>query len=229
MDRPSPPYLTPAARKPRRAGRPAASGAERRDHREALIDAGRDEFAAHGFAATSLRQVALAAKVTPALANYYFRDKAGLLDAVMDGRVVPLVQALSASVLAAGGEPKAAIAAFVRHYTATAAANPWLPQLIVREVLNSEGALRETFPQRFAGGMAALLRGLVAAGKERGDFRADLDTSEVVMAIVSLCIFPFVAAPLVNGALGIDTSPARASALADHHLAVLLDGIAKPR
>jgi TetR/AcrR family transcriptional regulator len=228
MDKPSPPYLATTPRRPRRAGRPAATAKDSRDHREALIDAAREEFAAHGFAATSLRQVALAAKVTPALANYYFRDKAGLLDAVMDSRVVPLVQALAGSVLAAGSDPKTAIVAFVRHYTATAAANPWLPQLIVREVLNSEGALRETFPQRFAGGIAAMLRGLVAAGKESGAFRRDLDTSEIVMSIVSLCIFPFVATPLVNGALGIDTSPARASALADHHLAVLLAGIAGP-
>ncbi len=216
------------ARKPRRAGRPSAGGDDAPDHREALIDAARDEFAAHGFAATSLRQVALAAKVTPALANYYFRDKAGLLDAVMDRRVAPLVRDMAAAVAAAGPAPGPAIAAFVRHYTATAAANPWLPQLIVREVLNSEGVLREAFPQRFAGGMAAMLGGLVAAGKARGDFRADLDTPAIVMSIVSLCIFPFVAAPMVNGALGIDTSAANAATLADHHLAVLLAGIANP-
>jgi TetR/AcrR family transcriptional regulator len=213
----------PAAR-PRTPGRPAAGLP---DQREALIDAARDEFAAHGVAATSLRRVAAAAHVTPALANYYFRDKAGLLEAVLEHRVVPLVQGLAAAIGAAGGDPQAALTAFVRHYTATAAANPWLPQLIVREVLNAEGALRDVFPRRFAGGMAAALRGVVATGKERGVFRADLDTSAIVMSIVSLCIFPFVAVPMVVGTLGIDTSPDNAGALADHHLAVLQGGIAR--
>ena len=215
------------ARKPRgRApGRPAAG---ERDHRDALIDAARDQFAAHGFAATSLRRVAEAAKVTPALSHYYFADKAGLLEAVVEHRVAPLVQAMGATVAAAGPDPVESLRAFVRAYTRTAADNPWLPQLIVREVLSGEGVLRDTFPQRFAGGFAAMLRGIVAAGQARGDFRADLDTSEIVMSLISLCIFPFLAAPLVNRALGIDTGPARADALASHHLAVLLAGIANP-
>ena len=66
-----------ASRRTRTPGRPAAGT---HDHRETLIDAAREQFAAHGFAATSLRQIALAAKVTPALSHYYFKDKAGLLD-----------------------------------------------------------------------------------------------------------------------------------------------------
>jgi TetR/AcrR family transcriptional regulator len=211
-------------RKRRLPGRPTAG---RHDHREALIDAARDYFAAHGYAASSLRQIAIAAKVTPALSHYYFKDKAGLLEAVVEQRVAPLVQALGGAVTAAGPDPVAALRAFVSAYTRTAASHPWLPQLIVREVLSSEGALRATFPERFAGGMAAMLRGLVVAGQARGDFRADLDPREIVMSIVSLCIFPFVAAPLVNQTLGIGTGPDRAEALASHHLAVLLAGIAK--
>lgn len=211
-------------RKPRTPGRPVAGEP---GHRDALIDAARDHFAAHGFAASSLRQIALAAKVTPALSHYYFKDKAGLLDAVIESRVAPLVQALGAAVMAAGPEPVAAIRAFVRAYTRTAANNPWLPQLIVREVLSDEGVLRATFPERFAGGMAAMLGGLVVAGQKRGDFRADLDPAETVMSIISLCIFPFIAAPLINRTLRIGTGPDRAEALASHHLAVLLAGIAK--
>ena len=209
----------------RAPGRPLAG---QRDQREALIDAARDLFSTRGVAATSLRQVAQAAHVTPALASYYFGDKAGLLEAVLEHRVLPLVQGLGAAVRDAGPEPRPALVAFVRRYTATAAANPWLPQLIVREVLNAEGALREAFPRRFAGGMTATLAALVHAGKKRGEIRADLDTASLVMSIVSLCVFPFLATPLVNGALGIDTSPANAVALAEHHLAVLLDGIGNP-
>ena len=221
----------PAPARPgtRRAGRPPASVAGPRDLREALIDAARDEFAAHGVAATSLRRVAQTAKVTPALANYYFGDKAGLLEAVLEGRVAPIVRELGTAVAAAGTDPRAAITAFVQAYTATAAANPWLPQLIVREVLNAEGALREVFPRRFAGGMTGMLQRIVADGQRAGMIRADLDAAHVVMSIASLCIFPFVAVPMVAGALGIDTSPARAADLAGHHLAVLLHGIEGPR
>lgn len=225
-DLPLPGSRTPTnpARRPRPPGRPTAG---RHDHREALIDAARDLFASAGYAASSLRQIALAAKVTPALGHYYFTDKAGLLDAVVEHRVAPLVQDIGAAVLAAGHEPVPAIRAFVRAYTATAANHPWLPRLIVREVLSESGTLRDTFPRRFAGGLATMLTGLVVAGQARGDIRAGLDPASVVMTLISLCIFPFIAAPLVNTTLGIDTTPDGADALASHHLAVLLAGIAE--
>ena len=99
----SPPSPKPTRpRKPRLPGRPAAG---RHDHREALIDAARDSFAAHGYAASSLRQIAIAAKVTPALSHYSFKDKAGLLEAVVEQRVAPLVQAMGGAVVAAPFAP----------------------------------------------------------------------------------------------------------------------------
>ena len=147
---------------------------------------------------------------------------------MVDGRVAPIVRDLATAVAAAGPDPRATLSAFVRHYTSTAAANPWLPQLIVREVLETDGALREEFPRRFAGGMTTMLRRTVEDGQRRGLFRTGIDAAHVVMSLMSLCIFPFVAAPMVSGALGIDTSADRAAALADHHLAVLLHGIASP-
>ena len=195
--------------------------------RQDILRAALKHFAHGGYAATSVQQIVDDARVSKPALYYYFKDKAGLLDAVVEQRVAPLVQALGVAVQAAGPDPAAALRAFVSTYTATASNNHWLPRLIVREVLSDEGALRTTFPERFAGGMAAMLRGVVLAGQKRGDFRADLDPSEIVMSILSLCIFPYLAAPLVNTTLGIDTGPARAGALASHHLAVLLAGIAK--
>lgn len=222
---PSPPQNA-AKPRGRRPGRPA--GGER-DHRDALIDAARDQFATQGYSASSLRSIARAAKVTPALSHYYFTDKAGLLEAVLSDRMEPLVRGMGAAVSAAGPDPASALRAFVHAYTRTAAENPWLPQLIIREVLSTGGVLRDVFPKRFAGAFAGMLRGLVEAGQARGDIRGDLDKSEIVMSLISLCIFPFLAAPLVNDALGIDTSPARADALASHHLTVLLSGIGTSR
>jgi AcrR family transcriptional regulator len=46
-----------------------------------IIAAGRDEFAQHGWAGTTIRAVARAADVDPALVYHYFGSKEGLLDA----------------------------------------------------------------------------------------------------------------------------------------------------
>jgi AcrR family transcriptional regulator len=48
-----------------------------------ILTAARASFATHGYASTSLRSVARAAGVDPALVNYYFTNKSGLLDAAL--------------------------------------------------------------------------------------------------------------------------------------------------
>jgi AcrR family transcriptional regulator len=48
-----------------------------------ILRAARAAFAAHGYAATSLRSVARDAGVDPALVTYYFKSKIGLLDAAL--------------------------------------------------------------------------------------------------------------------------------------------------
>jgi TetR/AcrR family transcriptional regulator len=205
----------------RAPGRPQAGGA---DPRDALLDAAKLAFARRGFTGASLREIAREAGVTAALANYYFGDKAGLLGAVIDLRVAPLAAALGATIEAAGDDAEAALRAFVATYVATAARNRWLPQLIMREVLHEDGVLRETFATRFAGGMAGALLRVVARGQHNGVLRGDLAPERLVMSLLSLCIFPFLATPLVSGALGIRVDEASAAALAEHHLAIFLAG-----
>ena len=46
-----------------------------------IVEAARDEFADHGWAGATIRAVARAADVDPALVYHYFGSKEGLLDA----------------------------------------------------------------------------------------------------------------------------------------------------
>ena len=50
---------------------------------EQILRAARTSFATNGYAGTSLRSVAQAADVDPALVHYYFHDKRGLLEAAL--------------------------------------------------------------------------------------------------------------------------------------------------
>lgn len=203
---------------------PGRPGTGAPSQREALIDAARELFSHRGFAGTTLRQVAAEARVTPALAVYYFGGKEGLLAAVVDERLAPLVGEL-AGELRGAREPAQALAVFVRGYTRLAAANPWLPQLIVREVLSEGGVLRDAFPRRFAGEMAAALKGVVEHGQRTGALRSDVDPARAVLSVISLCIFPFLAGALVSDVLGIRTGPESAAELAEHHLSILSSGL----
>ena len=58
-----------------------------------------------------------------------------------------------------------------------------------------------------------------------GQIRALLASPAVVMSLISLCIFPFIATPLVSGVLGIRVDEAHVATLADHHWTLFLHGV----
>jgi len=78
----------PARPEPRPPGRPGRRGGDSRT-REAILDAARRSFADHGYDTTTIRAVAAAAAVNPALIHHYFGSKEGLFAAAMNLPVRP--------------------------------------------------------------------------------------------------------------------------------------------
>jgi TetR/AcrR family transcriptional regulator len=177
-------------REPRRPGRPRA---EETNQRERLLDAAVACFAADGVAATSLRGIALKAGVTPALVNYYFGSKEQLLDAFIAERVAPVVGVLRESLLAAGPEPRAVLAAFVGGIHEVVERFPWWPSLWVREVLSEKGALRDVLHNIIAPQVTQLLARTLGDAQKRGAISADLDPRLLVVSLVGLTMFPLAA------------------------------------
>ncbi len=180
-------------REPRRPGRPRADEV---NQRERLLDAAVACFAADGVAATSLRGIALKAGVTPALVNYYFGSKEQLLDAFIAERIAPVVQVLRNSLLAAGDDPRALLAAFVRGIHEVVARYPWWPALWVREVLSDSGALRDTLHNVIAPQVTQLLARTLADAQNRGAISSDLDPRLLVVSLIGLTMFPLAAEPI---------------------------------
>jgi TetR/AcrR family transcriptional regulator len=175
---------------PRRPGRPRA---EESNQRERLLEAAVACFAADGVAATSLRNIALKAGVTPALVNYYFGSKQHLVDAFVAERVTSVVQVLRENLLAAGDDPRALIAAFVHGIHDAVARFPWLPSLWVREVLNEKGVLRDVLPKIIAPQVTHLLARMLVDAQKRGAIGPDLDPRLLIVSLVGLTMFPLAA------------------------------------
>ena len=177
-------------REPRRPGRPRA---EEANQRERLLDAAVACFAADGVAATSQRSIALKAGVTPALLNYYFGSKQQLLDAFIAERLTPIVGELRDRLIAAGDDPHALLAAFVRGIHDVVERFPWWPSLWVREVLNEKGTLRDVLHKIIAPQVTHLLARTLVDAQKRGAISADLDPRLLVVSLVGLTLFPLAA------------------------------------
>ena len=187
---------TVPARK-RAPGRPPRSEAgPPAEQRDLLLDAAIACFVRKGIAATSLRDIAAEAHVTPALLHYYFGDKAQLQEALVADRLLPLLADLRVAIASAGDDVAALLAAFVSGIGRVATKHPWLPPLWVREVLCEGGALRDVLFERIGPQIPQVMAKRFAEAQARGEINEDLDPRLLMVSLVGLTLFPIAGAPI---------------------------------
>jgi AcrR family transcriptional regulator len=159
----------------------------------------------------ALRQIALRAGVTPALAHYYFANHEGLLTALIDERARPRIDELTRAVQVRAAQPVLALTYLMQRLTSLTASDDFLRGCLL---LPAAQPLRER--------LRALLRELLQRAQVAGQLRADLSPEYLGDALLGLCLFPFLDA----GPAG--TNPGeRAAALTLQHVALLQDGIVR--
>lgn len=182
---------TASARTP---GRPAADGP---DQQSRIIDAALACYVRKGIGATSIRDVAGEAGVTPALVHYYFGDARHLMEQVIALRLMPVFGTVRDAVLDAGGDgPAALVRGFVDAICTAVQAHPWWPALWVREVVSEGGALRDLLVTRVAPELTQAIARRFAMAQERGRLNPDLDPRLIVVSLIGLTLFPAAGAPI---------------------------------
>jgi TetR/AcrR family transcriptional regulator len=213
-----------ASRRKRRAGRPSGDDEDLRAH---LLDTAIAQFSRSGIAATSLRAIATEANVTPAMLHYYFGDKARLVQALIDERLLPALAPMRARLEHLGGDPAVLIEGFVRGIAAVVANHPWLPSLWVREVLCEGGALREVLFSQAIPNLPQMLAQRFSAAQANGRLNADLDPRLLMVSLVGLTLFPAAGAPIWQRMFGADGLGAEV--MLKHTLALLEGGVSPGR
>jgi TetR/AcrR family transcriptional regulator len=164
--------------------------------RRRLLDAAEAEFAAKGYAGARLRDVAAVAGVQQALIHHYFHDKDGLYRAVLD-RAIEQSTADSWAILGQVSDIERLVEAFVdvlvRFYTSHAN----LLAMLRMEAASGSSVIIELLQQRtrpvFEAAEAVLRRYQVD-----GVLRADLAPEDIIVSILSMTLFPFQEAPLLD-------------------------------
>jgi AcrR family transcriptional regulator len=177
--------------------------------RQRILDAARTVFLRHGTAGARMQEIAAEAGVNQALLHYYFRTKAGLSGAVFEqfaSRLFPaLVQILGAD-LSLEEKARGVIDAYLDNLSR----NPFLPGYVLSELHHHPERVAQlvasasgTNPQ---GVFPPILRKLGKQIHERveaGTMRP-IAPDQFVINLISLCIFPFAARPMLGIAFGMD-------------------------
>ena len=204
----------------RSRGRPSSQHSE--DVRAALLTAARDLFARYGYRAVSSRQIAAAAGANVAMIRYYFGGKPGLYKEILESLTAPARARVEAM---ATHREHPDIAAVIDTASRIWAANPWMAGIVVREVLTPEGSLRPIFIRDIIGRLMPLVEQVVQDQIAAGKLRADLDARLVVLSIVSLSVFPFLAFPLTSKVFGVRHDEEFLTRLIQHNTQLLARGL----
>jgi AcrR family transcriptional regulator len=209
----------------RTPGRPKNDPNQGAGPRQTLIETAARLFGEKGYAETSLREVAAGAKVTPAMVAYYFKDKPGLLEAVTLSGLETLMDTVEA-VVSDQDSDEAFVPRFIRAYLSTINRHPWIPQILMREVVSRDTPLRQLFIDQFASRVLTIVPAKVMVEIESGRLRKGLDARYTLLSLVGMCLFPYIAQPVLGPLLGYEFDEAFGREYTDHTLALFLNGAA---
>jgi len=215
------------ARTPRRRppGRPAGTDAP--GTRDALLDAASRLFARHGAGEVSLRRIAEEAGCTPAMVHYYFGGRDGLYDALLERTFAGVLARVRTAVEGddpATDETDDRLGRVLDVLVDTLAAEPWLPTVVVRDVLAEGGRFRERFIEGYASRMAELVPAFVQREIAAGRLRADLDPELGFLSFMGMTFMPFVARPVLERVLALDYDEAFLRRFAAHTRRLFVEG-----
>lgn len=185
-------------------GRPKLSEGESTDVRERLLDAATELAVEQGFDACGLREIAGRAAVSPGMISYYFGDRDGLYRAMFErafARISEKVAAVMSDPERSGGDR---IEELVRIQVASMASDPWLPVLVMREVLaKNDSPMHAFFAEIVGSGPLAMMVNWIEEEQARYEIRSDFDPRMLAMTIAGMTGFPFLMLPLVGDHLGL--------------------------
>jgi AcrR family transcriptional regulator len=193
--------------------------------RLALIAAGRELFATHGYRGASIRAITTKAGANLGSVTYHFGSKQNLYGAVLGSVIEPFRDHL-AEVAQRPGTPPERIEHVVQAFFRYLQEHPALPALMVQHLASStpfpEGA------RRVLEGNLQLLAGIIALGQLDGSIRQG-DPRLMALSIVAQPIWLTLVRRLLREAIGFDQQdPRMRAALVDSVLDFVRAALAPP-
>jgi AcrR family transcriptional regulator len=169
---------------------------------QAILDAAKKVFVRKGMAGARMQDIADEAGINKALLHYYFRNKEKLFEMIFieaAGKLFPRINAIFAS-----DQPLfEKIESFCDEYITIIMENPYLPLFVLNEIHQDP----EYFLQKVMKGNTRPIpeKFLVQIDKEvkRGTIKR-VSPLHLLMNLISMTIFPFVAKPMLQKNLDLD-------------------------
>src|SRR5262245_55906159 len=174
-----------------------------------ILDAAHAVFVRHGTAGARMQDIAREARVNQALLHYYFRTKDRLAEAVFKrtaGQLFQQVVQIMASDTPLTAKVERVVQVEIDHLSRT----PGLPGYIISELHHHPERVRQLIatltgatPEDVRPRVVHKVRQQIDAAARAGELRP-MAPEQFLVNLLSLCVFPFAARPMLMVLLGLD-------------------------
>lgn len=173
------------------------------DTESRILQAAEREFFEKGYAGARTASIAEAAGVTHAMLHYYFRTKDKLFERIVSEKISILGNIIISAICDEDLTLEDRIRQGIERHFDFIAANRDLPKFIVNEVLTRPDVVEmmKCNLQNIVNNLLNSLQHEIDAYAAKGLCR-QVNARMLLIDIVSLNVFPFMAAPIVLGAIG---------------------------
>lgn len=163
-----------------------------------IIESAKKLFIKSGYRGTSMREIATDAKVNLAMLNYYFRSKDNLFDIIFEEAFSSMANNVIEAV-SGNGNILEKVERFIHAYIDGLIKNPAIPAFIFHEMLSNPQRLITKFQEKTQFQSILLkLNEQLKNDVEMGIIRPIDNSFNLFFDIVSLCVFPFIAKPIIE-------------------------------
>jgi len=170
---------------------------------EKIKEAAKKIFVRKGYAGARMQDIANEAKINKALLHYYFRSKDQLFELIFMENIQKMMPKVN-SIIESDDKLFDKIEKFVAEYLAMLSENPFLPLFVVNEL--------SSHPERFFEKLAPLAQAGLKANKLIQQMQDEVAKGKIIpispvnllINIISLCVFPYLGKPMIQFVFGID-------------------------
>lgn len=168
---------------------------------EKILHSAREIFFLKGMEGARMREIADHAGINKALLHYYFRNKETLFQAVFGQTILELLPALT-EVFRSNRPLLEKIPDFFSIHIGFIQDNPMIPHFIITEVSRNPDMIWNGFIAINQQGLFEKFAADVKTSIENGEIKP-IDPKQLIINLLSLSVFPFVAKPLLVKLFGL--------------------------
>ncbi|MCB0491283.1 MAG: TetR/AcrR family transcriptional regulator [Cyclobacteriaceae bacterium] len=178
--------------------------AESKPSEELILNAAVKVFTRKGYAGARMEEIAKEAGINRALLHYYFRDKETMFNIIFETKFKEFFTGLF-GVFQSNASFTEKIRSIIDHEITVLSKHPDLARFVIMEIAQQPDRLVQ-FGQKLGLNPRLMLENFqkeILQNVEEGKIRP-IDGRQLLMNIISICIYPFVAKPIIKTMMQMD-------------------------